>query len=388
MIFVKKLTKRMSMIIRFFFSSLIALLMMCCHKDPPEPATGPPDPIDSTDTGTSGPVELTTRVVLDNLTFPWDIFYGPDDRVWMTEKGGTISRVDPATGNVNTLITIDDVSVRGEGGLLGMALSAPDNGVSFLFVAYNYLDGDDYKQKIVRYNYENDALSAPVTIHDDVAGAGIHNGCRLVISTDNKLFATTGDASNTSLPQNFDSKNGKVLRMNFDGSVPADNPDPSSTVWSVGHRNAQGLVFANDTLYSSEHGPDTDDEVNIIHRAGNYGWPNVRGDCEGDEESFCNANNVVEPLVSWTPTIAVSGMEYYNHNAIPQWKRSLLVCTLKDATLYQLQLSAGGDEVTSSDRLFEGEFGRLRDVCAAPDGKVYMCTSNGTADVLVEVSAK
>ena len=197
----------------------------------------------------------------------------------MTEKGGKISRVDPANGEVKPLLTIDDVIVRGEGGLLGMALSAPELMVTpFLFVAYDYEDDDGYKQIIVRYTYENESLSSPLIMYDDVAGAGIHNGCRLVISSDNKLFITTGDASNTDSPQNFASENGKVLRMNLDGSIPADNPDPSSTVWTLGHRNAQGMVFVNDSLFSSEHGPDSDDEVNIIHSGGNYGWPNVRGD--------------------------------------------------------------------------------------------------------------
>jgi glucose/arabinose dehydrogenase len=381
------------MLLRLVLASCTVLMvLLSCHKD--QAATPPvdPDPTDSTDTvdTVAVPVELRSRVLLDNLSYPWDIFYGPDGHVWMTEKAGKISRVDPSNAEVKTLITIADVKVRGEGGLLGMALSVPIDGVSFLFVAYNYEDGADYKQKIVRYNYDyaENTLSDPRIIHDNVAAAGIHNGCRLVITPDGKLLATTGDASNTSLPQNFSSKNGKSLRINFDGSIPSDNPDPSSTVWSIGHRNAQGLVFARDSLYSSEHGPDTDDEVNMIHRGGNYGWPDVRGTCEDDENAFCEENQVIEPLANWTPTIAVSGMEYYDSDSIPQWKNSLLVCTLKDETLYQLKLNASGSQITEEKTFFRSDYGRLRDVCAAPNGKVYLCTSNGSGDMLIEIEPK
>ena len=375
--------------LRIIVPAILLFILISCRKDsssPPPPDEGnPPDTTDTTGNDPDTPV-ITTRVILDNLSFPWDIFYGPDDHIWMTEKGGRISRVNPETGEVIPLITIDDVVARGEGGLLGIALSLPMDGTSYLFAAYNYQDGDDYKQKIVRYRYSANSLSDPLIIHDDVEGAGIHNGCRLVISKDGKLLATTGDASNTSLPQNFASRNGKVLRMNFDGSIPSDNPDRTSTVWSVGHRNPQGLVYVNDSLFSSEHGPDSDDEINIIHRGGNYGWPNVKGKCEASEETFCFDNNVVEPVVSWTPTIAVSGIDYYNNDLLPQWKNSLLVCTLKDETLYQLELNDSGSEIVKSTKFFNGEFGRLRDVCSAPNGKVYLCTSNGDGDQLIEIS--
>src|SRR4030095_1738498 len=119
-----------------------------------------------------------------------------------------------------------------------------------------------------------------------------------------KLFVTTGDASNQSLAQSISSPNGKVLRLNLDGTIPADNPVAGNPYWSWGHRNPQGLVYANNILYSSEHGPSNDDEVNIIERGRNYGWPNVQGFCDaGSEPAFCTANNVREPLKAWTPTI-------------------------------------------------------------------------------------
>jgi glucose/arabinose dehydrogenase len=147
------------------------------------------------------------------------------------------------------------------------------------------------------------------------------------------------------------------------------------------------LVFANNKLYASEHGPNTDDEVNIIQKGRNYGWPNVNGFCnETAEQSFCTTNNIVEPIYAWTPTLAVCGMDYYNNNFIPQWKNSLLMTTLKDNTLYQLKLNAAGDIVEKVNEFYRSEFGRLRDLCITPDGKIFMCTGNGSNDKVIRIS--
>jgi len=208
----------------------------------------------------------------------------------------------------------------------------------------------------------------------------------MVISPDLKLFISTGDASNQSTPQNINALNGKIHRINLDGSIPSDNPFPRSSIWTYGHRNPQGLVFANNILYSSEHGPSSDDEINIIEKGRNYGWPKVEGLCnEPAERIFCLANNVKEPIYSWTPTEAVCGLDYYNNNLIPQWKNSLLLCTLKGSKLIQLRLSSNGTSILSGAEFLDGNYGRLRDVCISPDGKVYICTSNGR-DKIIEIS--
>jgi glucose/arabinose dehydrogenase len=146
------------------------------------------------------------------------------------------------------LLTLPDVKSQGEGGLLGMALDPDFNVTPHIFVAYNYENNGDYREKIVRFNYNGAALINPQIIFDNVDAAGIHNGCRLLI-VDQKLFITTGDAANQSSPQKTSSVNGKILRLNLDGTIPADNPIPGSPVWSYGHRNAQGLVHANNLLY-------------------------------------------------------------------------------------------------------------------------------------------
>ena len=158
-------------------------------------------------------------------------------------------------------------------------------------------------------------------------------------------------------------------------------------LWSLGHRNPQGLVYANNILYSSEHGPSTDDEINIIEKGRNYGWPNVAGFCDpGTEQTFCSTNNVKEPLKVWTPTIATSGLDYYNNDLIPQWKNSLLLVALKESRMYQLKLDAANTSITSTTEFFAGTYGRMRDLCISPTGKVYICTSNGgNNDKIIEV---
>jgi len=217
--------------------------------------------------------------------------------------------------------------------------------------------------------------------------SGNHNGARIAFGPDNKIYLTTGDAVNTSLSQDPESLNGKVLRINPDGSIPDDNPDLKSFIWTLGHRNPQGLVFSPDgILYSSEHGPANDDELNIIEKGRNYGWPEVHGFCDGvSEEEFCITNNVMEPLIAWTPTLAVAGIDYYDHDAIPDWQHSILMTTLKADRLVVMKLSEGGLSVLNDEHYFVDWWGRLRDVCVSPDGRIFIASSNrdGRGDVRV-----
>ncbi|MER2997465.1 PQQ-dependent sugar dehydrogenase [Pontibacter populi] len=332
--------------------------------------------------------EFTDRVVTSGLSYPWELVWGSDNAIWMTERGGKVSRVNPETGTITIVATINEVESRGEGGLLGMALHPNFSSTPEVFLVYNYVTvGGEYSEKVVKYSYNGSALINPQVIFDGIGALNYHNGSRLVISDDLKLYITTGDAGTVQWAQDMSSPNGKVLRINLDGSIPADNPVSGNAVWSLGHRNAQGLVFAKGKLYSSEHGPEKDDEINIIQKGGNYGWPDVNGFCdEAGEQSFCNEKNVVEPLVSYTPTIAVSGMDYYDNAQIPQWKNSLLVATLKDRTLYQFKLNEAGTEIIETNEFYRGEYGRLRDVLVAPNGKVYIATSNGSDDKIIEIS--
>jgi glucose/arabinose dehydrogenase len=310
----------------------------------------------------------------------WELAWGPDNNLWVSERPGGISKVNPSTGVVTRLGTLQ-VNEIGEGGLMGLAFH-PDfgNGQPFLFAVHTYSAASSVRNRLVRVPVNGNALGAPETLLDNIPGSSVHNGSRVVVGPDRLLYVTMGDAANTGLPQDRSSLAGKILRLTLTGAPAPGNPF-GSAVYSFGHRNPQGLVFApNGMLYSSEHGPGDNDEVNRIEAGRNYGWPDVRGRCDGDagmnEMAFCSANNVVEPLAHWTPTIAPSGLDYYNGTLIPQWRGSLLFTTLKGSALYRLPLAADGRSVTAQERLFEGQYGRLRDVLVAPDGSVYLGTSN------------
>ena len=366
-----------------------AILFFSCNKDEVVPG-GTEGATDRR----SAPGNLHTRVLNNELNFPWEILWGPDNFIWFTEREGRVKRMNPQTGETILVATISEVaSTTAFNGLLGMAVHPQFSANPYVYLVYNYFGTNgDYLEKIVRYTYSGGTLIAPMVLVDGIVGKiggdFIHNGSRLVIGPDMKLYATTGDANlRFDLPQNPTSFNGKVLRVNLDGSIPADNPY-GNAVWTVGHRNAQGLVFALGRLYSSENGETTNDEINIIERGRNYGWPFVEGFCDlPAEKSFCADNNVKEPIYAWTPTVAPSGTEFYNSNHISQWKRSLLVTFLKDQKLRQIKLNAAGTAVESVNEYFVGEFGRLRDVAISPDGKVYLCTDNGNnSDMIIEVT--
>ncbi len=330
------------------------------------------------------PVDLKTKVLVSNLRLPWELVYAPDDHIWFTEKEGGISRINPQNSQVTALHTISEVRVVGEGGLLGMALHPQFNTNSSVYVFYGY--GNPYKNKLVKFSYGNGTLNNPQTLLDNIPASTNHNGSRLLIVGD-KLFVTTGDAEDLSTPQNVNSLAGKILRLNLDGSIPADNPFPNNPVWSYGHRNAQGLTMVENKLFSSEHGPASDDEINIIEKGRNYGWPTVKGKCnEASETTFCNQNNIAESIIEWTPTIAPSGMTYYNSNYFPQFKNSLLLALLKGSRLMQLKLNDAQTAIVETKDFFVGEFGRIRAVTQSPEGKVYICTSKGSGDQIVEIS--
>jgi glucose/arabinose dehydrogenase len=235
---------------------------------------------------------------------------------------------------------------------------------------------------------------------DDIRGYWNHDGARIWIdSNDETMYLAMGDRAVTQTAQDLDSYNGKILRMNLDGSVPEDNPFKGSHVWSYGHRNPQGLIMHNGILYSAEHGPNTDDELNIIEKGRNYGWPHVNGYCDQPSEmDYCEKNNVVEPILSMSPqrTYAVCGIDFYDHDLIEEWKNSVLVVALKDRMLVQVKLDPTGREVLEENFYFKGKYGRLRDVCVSPDGRVFLGTSNrdgrgspgATDDRIIEIKPK
>ena len=369
-----------------FVSALLAGVLL----SPARPAAAQDQPALTTfavGTG-AGASTVTVSALSAGLSHVWELAWGPDNFLWMTERGGRISRVNPVTGQVLLVLAVPDVTPTGESGLLGMVLH-PQFAISpFVYVVYNYTAAGALKQKLVRFTYAAGAtgtagsLGSPRVLLDNITAASTHSGSRLLILPDLTLLMSTGDAQQTSLSQIRGSLNGKVLRLNLDGSVPADNPTPGSLVYTLGHRNPQGLVqLPNGRLYASEHGPSNDDEINRIEAGRNYGWPNVEGLCNlAAEQTFCAANNVREPLTTWTPTIAPAALAYYDHPAIAGWRGSLLLATLKHQRLVQLTLNPAGDAIGTRTEFLGGAFGRLRAVCVSPQGRVYVGTSGGTND--------
>lgn len=327
---------------------------------------------------------LDTATLVSGLDIPWEIQWGPDDWIWVTERYGRLSRVDPNTGTQQVLLDLSStVHQVGESGLLGMELHPNFGTTPQVFIVYTYRDNrNNFLERLVRYDYDNAtaSLNSPLILVDNIPANTIHNGARLLILPDQTILMTTGDAGNVALSQNINSLNGKTLRFNLDGTIPADNPIPGSPVWSWGHRNAQGLYQGpNGIVYSSEHGATTDDEMNILEKGRNYGWPNVEGYCNASAEAqFCLDSNVVEPIEAWTPTVATSDLVWYDHPAIPELRNSLLMTTLKDRKVIQLQLDPTHRQVVGSANHFDGYWGRLRDICVSPDGRIFVAT-NGTS---------
>lgn len=339
---------------------------------------------------------LHTRIVASNLDTPWEILWGSDNFIWMTERGGKISRVNSETGDIQQIGQIEEVYETGESGLMGLALNPNFPTKPYIYVSYSYRVSGNIKNKIVRYEYDNNNISNPITLIENINGSSIHNGSRLAFGSDGMLYATFGDASNSSSAQDLQSLNGKILRLTEDGTIPLDNPFPDSYIWSFGHRNPQGLVFIGDGLYSSEHGPSIDDEINIIQKGRNFGWPEVNGFCDTQNElTFCQQNNVVEPIKAWTPTIAPAGLDFYDNGPIAEWNNSLLLVSLKAARLTQLQLNTERTQVIKEKQFFVDAYGRLRDLCISPDGRVFIATSNRDGrgnptqddDKIIEISA-
>ena len=379
---------------------------------------------------------FTMKVLSNRLSFPWEIVYGPDNSIWTTERtSGQVTIVNPVNGNQTTVLNLGSKMVQsaGQDGLFGLALHPLFLSTKpYVYIAYTYksIDATHRLTKIERYTYSvvrNKAvLKNPVTVIDNLPGSNDHNSGRLSIGPDDKLYYTIGDmgagqfdnSARQNNAQNLDVYEGKVLRLNLEaisGSwIPSDNPftdgnGNKTAVYTYGHRNLQGLVWAivngSWKLYSCEHGPYSDDEVNLIEAGRNYGWPKVGGYCDGNyngrylggqlvtsEQNSCVTLNVREPLatiytvavppdsttsnLTW-PSVAPSGMDVYNKTAIPGWNSSLLIAGLKSGTLIRYKLSSDGLTIVSDTIMYFRGKGRFRDVCISPDGKkIYLSTDN------------
>jgi glucose/arabinose dehydrogenase len=322
--------------------------------------------------------DFNATVITTGLETPWDLLWGPDGMIWVSERAGRISRVDPVTGRRTTAGDVAGVLQSGEGGLMGIALHPDFPRQPFLYAVHTYGAGDGARNRLVRLRWNGSSLGDQQVLMDGIPGGGIHNGSRIVVGRDRNLYFSTGDAGSANQAQDPTALGGKIMRLDLDGRVPDGNP-MRTPIWSWGHRNPQGLVVHPETgvLYETEHGPSDNDEVNIIEGGRNYGWPNVRGACdESDEIEYCRLRSVVEPLTSWTPTVAISGADLYLSDRMPALRSSLLATSLNGRTLWRMKLSGDGRRITERSALLSGVYGRLRDVLVAPNGDIYICTSN------------
>ena len=329
---------------------------------------------------------LVEREVATGIQIPWEILWGPDDHIWVTERRGRVLRIDPANGNTNTILNIQNLVASGsEAGLLGMALHPHFMDTAKVYLVYTYIEGGfNIKERLVSYDWTGSNLVNETILLNDLNGGNIHDGSRLLVTPDGKLLMTTGDVGVSSHSQNINSLNGKLLRINLDGSIPSDNPFPGRYLYSIGHRNSQGLAYGpGGRLYSSEHGAQQSDEFNLIEPQRNYGWPNVQGACNTVSEiNFCNINNVMEPLVEWSPCVAVNGIAYYDHPGIPEWQGKMLLAVLggfvHQPRLSVLEFNASGTAVLSETQYFTN-YGRIRDVCVNPhNGAIYFATNGNS----------
>jgi len=309
--------------------------------------------------GTTAPPTLgtTPTVVTTGLDTPWDVAFEPDGTAYVTERAGRILRV-PAGGGPATLVqTIADVEENGEGGLLGLERDSD----GFLYAYYTTASDN----RVVRFR----PGETPTPILTGINEAGNHDAGRITIGPDGLLYIGTGDASVPADSQDPASLNGKILRINRDGSIPAGNISPTSPVYALGLRDPQGLAFdAQGRLYSSEFGPDRDDEINLVVAGGNYGWPEVTGDA--------NDPRFVDPIVVRQPPVASwSGIDVVR-GGIAAWDGDLLVAALRGQRLYRFDLAADGTVIGSGQELYAGTYGRLRHIEQAPDGSLWLLTSN------------
>jgi glucose/arabinose dehydrogenase len=323
------------------------------------------------------PSEVRVEIFASGLEVPWAMAFAPDGRMFVNERPGRI-RIVSAAGVVEPISwATPAVHAVGEGGLMGLALhpSFPDE--PWVYVCYTIAVDGVTQNRISRWREVDGHGTSEEVLLDRFPGASVHDGCRLKFGPDGKLYATTGDASQRSQAQDLGSLAGKILRLNPDGSIPADNPfGPGSPVFSYGHRNPQGLAFhpRSGVLYETEHGPSGEvgigayDEVNIIVAGANYGWPTVVG--------APGIAGLRDPLLTY-PDRAVppAGATFYFSQRIPQWTGNFFFASLGARHLQRVVLDGRG-KVVAIERLFDGVYGRLRDVVEGPDGAIYVSTSN------------
>jgi len=358
------------------------LLVLACGHAPPGRGAGEVETTSGNaeqGQGTSKDrVSFRVETVVDHLEVPWSIVWAPDGRMLFTERIGRVRVYENGKLRPEPLFTVPDVEPSGESGLMSIALHPQFASNHLLYLSYAY-KGEDQNVRVVRYREAQTVLTDRKVIIDAIPAAQYHAGCRLRFGPDGKLYITTGDATRRDLAQRLDSLAGKILRVNDDGTVPPDNPfvgQPNARpeIWSYGHRNPQGIDWQPGTslLFETEHGPSGfdgpggGDEVNIIEKGKNYGWPVIH---------HTQAHPGMEaPLLEYTPACAPASGMFYRGGAFPQFRGNFFFGCLVGKRIIRVVLD--GRRVITQENLLEGKYGRIRDVAEGPDAYLYFSTSN------------
>ena len=288
------------------------------------------------------------EIIAENLDTPWAIDFLPDGKMIFTERHGRVGILDDGRMKVLGNIAVSEVS---ESGLLGVAVDPEFSSNNFVYLYYTHENGN----RVSRFAL-NEGLEDEFILIDDIPNARFHDGGRIKFGHDGKIYITTGDATNPSTAQDINSLAGKILRINKDGTIPEDNPFRNH-VYSYGHRNPQGMAWLNGRLYASEHGPTQNDEINLIGKGQNYGWPT-----ECDEPS-----DYINPIRCYTEfTLAPAGIAFYNND--------LYVAALRGTQLRRIVFDDEHKTILKEEELFSG-LGRIREV-VEHDGYLYIATSN------------
>jgi aldose sugar dehydrogenase len=319
-------------------------------------------------------VRWRVETVVEGVNRPWSLNVLPDGRLLFNSRDtDALTLLDVATRRTTRVTGLPKPRTGGEAGHLGMAVDIDFARNRTLYVCHSATRNGPVNV-LASYTLDDDRVTFVRSLLE-MPGATYHNGCRVVMDSNGFLFVSMGDAQETALAQNRTSLAGKILRIARDGSIPPDNPIAGSAVWSLGHRNPQGLAFepGSGLLWSTEHGSNTRDEVNVIRKGQNYGWPT----CEGEQTPCSGVERYQAAVKEYDRdnTIAISDMMFYTGDAFPSWRNQLFFVALKTGRLYRAEVANG--RIVRDAILIDNAHGRLRDVITGPDGFIYISTDNG-----------
>jgi glucose/arabinose dehydrogenase len=345
--------------------------------------------------------QLQVQTVTGGLVNPWSLAFLPDGRMLVTERSGRMRLVTPEGQLSPPLKGLPEVWASGQGGLLDVALdrSFADNGNVYFCYAERAGNGGRTAVARAKLNANAGRLDDVKVIfrQDGPLSSGNHYGCRIAQGKDGNLFVSLGEHfSSRDEAQNLANHLGKLIRIAPDGTAPPDNPfvgrdGAKSEIWSYGHRNEQGLAInpASGELWETEHGPRGGDEVNIIGKAKNYGWPVIGFGIDYSGAKIHDSTSrpgMEQPVKYWVPSIAPSGMAFYTGALFPTWRGSLFTGALAGQMLVRLSLD--GNKVTGEERLLQNLNERIRDVRQGPDGALYLLTDSPAGRILRVAPAK